>query len=111
VSVFNVPTFADPFYSFGIALEGVPYVFDFRYNQREDSWYLGVALPDGTELITGVKVVCNRDLLRRAADVRLPPGRLMALANAEDDDPPGLGELGEDKRVTLVYFTSDETYE
>lgn len=105
-----IPTFEDPFYSTNVALEGSSYTFEFRYNQRENSWYLSISLPDGTELVKGVKIVCRKHLLQRCAEVRLPRGMLMAFPNTSDDTTPGLLELGEDKRVTLIYYTSDETF-
>lgn len=108
MAVQKLPTYTDPFYSYTIALEGRPYVFEFRYNQREDAWYFSVALPDGTDLVRGVKVVCGISLLKKAADVRLPPGMLTAIPKGEDDSPPGLEELGTTRRVTLTYITSDE---
>lgn len=108
MSVLALPTYVDPFYSYSIRLEGKSYVFEFSYNQREDTWFFNVALEDGTVLAQGVKVVCKINLLRKFADVRLPPGLLVALPNGNDASPPGLEELGEDRRVTLTYFTSDE---
>ena len=108
MSVFAIPTFSDAFYAYTMTLEGRPYVFDFRYNQREDVWYLSLALPDGTALITGVKIVCGTNLLRLCSSTDKPPGLLTAMTNNENDTAPGLDELGEEKRVTLTYFTSDE---
>ncbi len=110
MAVQTIPTFSDPFYDETISLEGQSYVFDFRFNQREGAWYFSIALPDGTELASGIKVVCRRELLHRFADVRLPRGLLVALANGEDSSPPGLDELGEDKRVTLLYFETGEDF-
>ncbi len=101
-------TFEDPFYSMTSALDGADYLFEFRYSQREDAWYFSVSLTDGTALVSGVKVVCNRDLLSRFADSRLPAGMLVAASNGEDESPPGLEELGEGKRVELIYYTADE---
>lgn len=108
MAVLALPTFSDPFYSYTITLEGKPYLFEFRYNQRESAWYLDVAEVDGTVLVRGVKLVCGINLLRRFADVRLPPGLLTCIANGADKSTPGLEDLGEDRRVTLTYFTTDE---
>lgn len=110
MAIVNIPTFEDPFYSTNVALEGTAYTFDFRYNQREDTWYFSISLSDGTELVKGIKVVCRKHLLQRAAEVRLPRGLLLAFSNTSNDAPPGLLELGEDKRVTLTYYTSTETF-
>lgn len=103
VAIVLVPTFSDAFYTQATSLDGRVYVLEFRYNQREKTWYLTVSLTDGARLVSGVKVVCSRPLLRRFADHRLPEGDLMAVSNTEDTSPPGLEELGIGKRVTLTY--------
>lgn len=103
-----IPTIAEPFYALTVVLEGKPYNFDFRYNQREDSWYFSLALEDGTELIGGQRVVCDTNLLARCRDVRKPPGYLTAKAIDSNTEAPGLDELGADKRVTMIYLSSDE---
>lgn len=104
-----IRTFEDPFYSMTVSLDGSDYLFEFRYNQRENCWYFDLSLTDGTLLVAGVKVVCSRALLKRFVDTRLPPGTLFAFANTTDDSPPGLTDLGEDRRVTLMYSPKDET--
>lgn len=101
-------TFEDPFYTMTSTLEGTDFVLEFRYSQREETWYFSVSLTDGTSLVSGVKVVCNRPLLARFADNRLPKGELVATALGPDASPPRLTELGEGKRVELVYLTSAE---
>lgn len=101
-------TFEDPFYTTTTTLDGADYTFEFRYSQREICWYFSVSLTDGTALVSGVKVVCNRSLLSRFADVRLPPGRLIAFSTSPDKSPPTLEELGQGKRVELVYVTAEE---
>lgn len=103
MSLLSLRTFDDPFYSMITNLDGTDYLFEFRYNQREDCWYFDLSLTDGTLLVAGIKVVCNRPLLRKFVDTRLPPGTLIALSNTTDASPPGLEELGEDRRVTLIY--------
>ncbi len=108
MSALVISTFDDPFYSMTLILEGTAYVFEMRYNQREGVNYLSVSLEDGTRLVTGIKVVCGVNLLARCADHRKPPGLLTAIPNGADDGRPGLTELGEDRRVVLTYFTSDE---
>lgn len=103
MSVQVIPTDTDPFYTQETSLDGVRYSLEFRYSQREKVWYLSIGLPDGTELASGIKVVCNFSLLKYRADVRLPPGLLVAVSSTPDDSPPGLDELGEDARVSLIY--------
>ena len=108
MSIESLRTFEDPFYTMTVALDGSDYLFEFRYNQRETCWYFDISLSDGTVLVRGVKVVCSYPLLRRFADNRLPPGTLMGVSNTDDRSPPTLLELGEDKRVTLIYFSASE---
>lgn len=104
----SLRTFSEPFYTMTCVLDGTDYLFEFRHNQREDCWYFSVATTDGEPLASGVKIVSDRFLLARFADVRLPPGRLVAISNTTDKSPPRLDELGEDRRVTLIYFTLAE---
>lgn len=104
----SLRTFEDPFYTMTTTLDGADYLFEFRYSQREACWYFTISLTDGTPLVAGVKVVCNRSLLERFADVRLPPGKLIAFATGPDASPPALDELGEDRRAILVYVSEAE---
>lgn len=101
-------TFEDPFYRMSTTLDGTDYLFEFRYSQRESCWYFSTYLTDGTLLVAGVKVVCNRSLLSRFASVALPKGKLVAFASGADASPPGLDELGIGKRVELTYVTVAE---
>ena len=109
MSVSTLPTFEDPFYSYATTLEGKSYLLTFKYNQREECWYLSIYLSDLTPLATGIKMVPDVNLIQRA-DERLPPGFLFCTALlSQNTTPPGLEELGEtDKRVVLVYVSSDE---
>lgn len=108
MSVMALRTFDDPFYTMTVPLDGSDYMLEFRYNQRENAWYFSVSLTDGTLLAAGIKVVCNRSLLSRFADTRLPPGILLAYANTTDASTPGMGELGQGLRATLTYFDAAE---
>jgi len=108
VAIVSLRTFEDPFYTCVVTLDGSDFLFEWRYNQREDRWYFDVSLTDGTLLVRGVKVVCLVPLLSRFADSRLPKGTLMAWPNTDSRAAPGLKELGEDKRVTLIYFDASE---
>jgi len=109
MSVYVFPTFEDPFYEYSTILEGVAYTFRFRCNTRELCWYLRVGLPDGTDLLTGIKVIPQIDLLwRKNVDTRLPPGKLVALATGTNTEHPSLLDFGAGKRVELVYYDSEE---
>ncbi len=108
MAVLSLPTFEDPFYSYGTLLEGKPYILKFKFNQRESCWYLSIGLPDGTSLLAGIKIVCGVNLLWRGFDTRLPKGQLVAVTTGTNDEHPGLNDFAADKRVSLIYVTSDE---
>lgn len=109
MGVFLIPTSPDtPFYTQSTPLSGTTYVFDFSYNQRENCWYFSIADSGGDVLAAGIKVVCGRPLIGQIANRFLPPGgEIFASSVTNDDSPPGLGELGEGRRVELIYLTPD----
>lgn len=103
--IFRIPTTADPFYEFSIDLEGREYVLAFRYNQREDRWYMSLYTGDRTPIALSVKLVSNYPLLgRKRSDPNCPPGVLYVSGS----EPPGLLDLQENGPCELLYVTSDE---
>jgi uncharacterized protein DUF6983 len=105
-----------------VSLEGTAYKLGFWYNQREGCYYLSIGDPnvtDGSWLVSSIKVVTNKGLLRRwsgAAEnsaIQMgnvpiwPPGELFPFA-LPDDSIATLGDLG--ARVTLYYVTSDDPF-
>ncbi len=108
MSVTTLPTFEDPFYSYSTTLEGREYLLVFRFNQREDVWYLSIYMPDQTPLVTGIKMLDGANLIQRV-DERLPPGRLFAYSRSRSNTTSGgLQEVSQKARVVLAYVSSDE---
>jgi hypothetical protein len=87
-------------------LDGTDYLLEFRYNDREATYYLQISLTDGTLLATGIPLVSNYRLLKPYADFRMPLGEMVAVAAGKNDSPAALGDLG--GRVQLVYYTQAE---
>lgn len=89
-------------YSFTIELDGTNYLLRFRYNSRISRWAMDVAKTDGTNVVAGIPLLTNTDLLGRFELPDLPPGRFLAYdetgaaRNAELED---LGSGG----VLLLY--------
>lgn len=122
MSVFNIPfNPGDTNPSFPVTLEGIAFTFEFWYNSRENCYYLHVGDPsvqDGSFIISSIKLVTNKQLLRRYAGAAAqscatqgngfiwPAGELLALSMTSDDSIAGLGDLG--SRVQLFYITSDD---
>ncbi len=93
-----------PFYTQTTSLDGVNYFLTFRYNTREQAYYLSIDSVDGAvNYAQGIKLVSNFPLLQSYGDN--PPGELMAVSFSPDDDSPArIGELGDGQRVNLIYM-------
>lgn len=96
------------FFSQTTTLDGVPYLLTFRFNSREQCYYLQIASADGTTTYAqGIKLVSNYPLLR---GYMTPPGEMMAVSLSGNDAPAGLGELGDGQRVELMYVEAADVY-
>lgn len=106
-----IPTFPDEAnYSIQVNLDGIQYLLTFRYSEREKSYFVDLALNDGTLLVAGKRVVCKISLFHRQRyNPLVPPGHVIAqpVTNGSDE-PPDIGELGEGRRVILFYATKAE---
>lgn len=98
-----------PSFQVDTQLDGVLYRFDFRWNSRDEQWAFDLADSAGDPIVSGVAVVVDFPLMRRANhDPRLPRGCLTAVDTGGLNVDPGLTDLGPDRRVQLVYFTEAE---
>lgn len=104
-----LPTLSDGTEAFDqrTQLDGVEYLFSFRYNLRRELWSFSIDALDGRPILTGQTVHVGVPLSRRA--VRGPPGLFLAISETDDLTSPTLHELGE--RVKLVYLTAAEVAE
>lgn len=103
-----IPTLSGPdaveAYDQRTALEGVEYLWEFRYNLRRELWTFSIRALDGTPILMSQSIVVGIPLNRRA--VGGPPGVLIAVSETENIDPPTMLELGD--RVKLCYVSADE---
>jgi hypothetical protein len=105
----TIPTQSYPSYTISVVLTQRLYQFWFDYNGREDRWVFHIGTETGESLVRNVKCVPNFPLLKRYPDRRLPEGTLMIVHWFDQDDtPPGLDELGPDKRCQLIYLEPGE---
>jgi len=68
-----------PNYFFEITLSNVPYVFCFYWNNRGAYWTLDITDREQNEIIRGVKLVNNYELLSLYSNDKLPSGKLYVL--------------------------------
>ncbi len=101
-----IPTLTDgtEAYDQRTQLEGVEYLFQFRYNFRRELWTFSIQALDGTDILTGQTVHVGIPLNRRA--VGGPPGLFIAVSETDDIESPTFDELG--ARVKLVYLSAAE---
>ncbi len=104
-----IPTLTDgtEAYDQRTQLEGVEYLFQFRYNFRRELWTFSILALDGTDILTGQTVHVGIPLNRRA--VGGPPGLFLAISETDDLESPTFHELG--LRVKLCYLTAAEVAE
>jgi hypothetical protein len=99
---------AATFFTQIVQLEGVEYLFQFLWSDREACWYLNLSDQDENLLCAGIRIVIGWPLLRRCQwDLRTPPGLLMCVdmtgQNVEIATATDLGT-----RVLMFYTTSDD---
>lgn len=105
----TIPILEDtPFIDQVTNLDGVDYLLQIRYNQRQQRFSISIGSPDGTLYRAGKAIVCNNPLFPQAEDLRFPPGLLIAMSSDIDTSPPKIGELGPGKRVELYYMPAAE---
>lgn len=106
-----------PFLDVVVALDGVNYTLQLRWNTRatrtlldgteeEGAWFLTILDEPGNTIIRGdVKLVADWPLYRVTAD-REPPGLLMAIDTSGQGIDPGFDDIG--RRVVIDYITEAE---
>jgi hypothetical protein len=108
----TIPTLADPFYTIRVRLDDRDYTLEFLYSPRQERYYLSLFDSEDNPLVLGLKLVSNVALLRywHYKD-GVPPGELMVTSTGEDKSSPRIGDLLEDGRCQLTYFTQAEVAE
>ena len=95
------------FFDLQVNLEGSVYTLEFRWNDREQSWYMSIWDADQEiGYAAGIKLVSNWLLRKYTAD-KTPPGEFFLLDTAADVEravDPGFDDLG--NRHQLFYVMS-----
>lgn len=100
----RIPTWADPYYTQKVQLDGTDYILHFSYNQRTDRWSLAIHDESDTPLQQGLKLIANWPLLRHYHfKPELPSGELIVIDTTGKGSPPGLNDLAPDGRCQLIY--------
>lgn len=107
MSVFVLPTsVTSANYTFTVDLDGVEFQLSFKFNERDDAWFLTILDVNGNVLRAGLKIVNEWFLLRLWQDSTAPAGELIPVNQGEVSAPPTLKQLGEE--VLLTYLDAEE---
>ena len=94
-----------PNYKEVLVLDNAIYEIGFTWNTRESAWHLSVA-KNNTQLLSGIKIVNNWELIDRFAIVELPRGLFISVDIAQLNTIPGRDNFGDDFK--LAYITESE---
>lgn len=82
------------------------YIFEFKWNVRDTSWYLTLREQDETEIFTGKRLVLGMYIGRRSRHPLLRKGVLVLVDTTRSGAEATLDSLG--AQHVLRYFTAQE---
>ncbi len=93
-------------YRVNSVIEGTEFIFDVRWNGRDEAWYMDLLDVDEDPIRTGIKIVLGSLLGRRSVDARYPDGAFVASDLAQSGVDAGFNDLG--VRVVVFFYTQAE---
>jgi len=94
------------FYQFTSTLDGVDYLFDVRWNERDSAWYFDLLTVDGEMIGSGNKIVLGSSPGFRTADERWPNGPFVVTDTSESGLDATYEDIG--TRVLVFWYTAEE---
>lgn len=86
MAVLELPIRADlPAYDFTVELDGTVYTLALRYNERMARWIMDLMTSDGVQIISGIPLLTNCDLIGRFRYNIVPPGKFLAYDTSGND--------------------------
>jgi hypothetical protein len=100
----------NPDQRFNTTLVDTEYIFDFRWNERADAWYMNVFDEEEKALLHGVKVVLGTLLGGHASNAiaDFPEGVLVAYDTEGTNIDAGRDDFGADQRVVVIFVPRAE---
>ena len=87
---------------FGAVLAGEQYDMKLTWLSCQFFWELEMIGPSGDELIVGIKVTANVDMLQPYSDSRMPPGQLICHDTTNLQQDPGRSDWRDRHRLVYV---------
>ena len=96
MATFELPTRQDlANYELEVDMDEVTFRLRFKFNSRDEAWYMTVLSANGEILRAGIKVISEWLLLRLWQDFNVrPAGEIITINLATEVTKPGLEELG-----------------
>jgi|GEM_PF-1566554 len=95
---------------FIVDMDGTDYQCSFRWNSRDEAWYMSLYSLDGTPIRTGIKLVVNWPVFRLDRSEVRPSGEVLFVdADEVPSDPVAFEGLG--KNASMIYFPAADIVE
>ena len=94
-----------------VTLSGKTYIFTFKFNSRNSSWYLDLKDSDGDIILAGIKIMPNQNLTGRyisTTSENFPDGNLWCFRALNDFSPIGRDNFGLGKTYELTFLTHQD---
>jgi hypothetical protein len=106
MAILNLPVRSDvESYNFSAVLEGTTYLFRFRFNRRAGRWFMDIATSDGVDLVCGIVIQTNVNLIGRFEIDGMPPGLMLAYDESGQAADAGILDLGVTVKLTYQEST------
>ena len=107
MAVVSIPTRTDLLeYREQITLDGILFRLLFKYNTRDDFWYVDLRDASDVPIKVGIKLLTGFSLLRLVADTNIrPSGTCVMLDPTDEDKEAGQLTLGVDASLLYVEET------
>ena len=105
-TVYIIPTTnTSAWYTETVAIQGVRYTFTFRWNDREQLWFMTIGDSANNDIVAGVPLHWGRNLLSQYAGLPLPRGVFVVRDKTQQGVDPGLTSFG---LTHALYFMTDD---
>lgn len=106
-----IPTFQNRTARYGIDIElnGIVFHLLFSWNSREESWYMDIQNSEEIDILRGIKLIPNYQLLKQyRAYADLPQGEFILWDLYNDSVNSEITYDNYGKRYQLLFFTNEE---
>jgi hypothetical protein len=95
-----------PIYRVGTTLGGRQFIFDVKWNARDEAWYMDISTSSDVIIRHGIKIVLGTIFDGRTVNSESPQGALIATDLTGVGLDAGFDDLGD--RVVVYFLTPDD---